>query len=164
MAPNSSDPEPSSLTCQSNGHCSNSQELLDQELATSHTAPQVALMEGGRFVACKRFSFVYSIRFRFWLTFWKVSKDCFYTKLNINAVCKESLQKIVKRDQKNDITPGSIPHATLKITQTTWTAPICSWPPLLNRFAQESPSSQNWYHSLSAKKSREVFICFTFTF
>ena len=45
-----------------NGHNSNYQELQDQARAISHTARQVALMEGGRFVACKRFSFVYSIR------------------------------------------------------------------------------------------------------
>ena len=45
-----------------NGQNFTSQELQDQARAISHTALQVALMEGGRFVACKRFSFVYSIR------------------------------------------------------------------------------------------------------
>ena len=62
-------PEPSSYHHpeyeNQNGPNFTSQELQDQALATSHTAPQVALMEGGRFVACKRFSFVYSIGFRF---------------------------------------------------------------------------------------------------
>ena len=32
------------------GHTFNSQELQDQARAISHTAPQVALMEGGRFI------------------------------------------------------------------------------------------------------------------
>ena len=39
-----------------NGHNSNYQELQDQARAISHTGPQVALMEGGRFT---RSSFVY---------------------------------------------------------------------------------------------------------
>ena len=50
------------------GHNSNYQELQDQARAISHTAPQVALMEGGRFT---RFSFVYKIRFKFCLNFWQ---------------------------------------------------------------------------------------------
>ena len=45
-----------------NGQNFTSQELQDQARAISRTALQVALMEGGRFNACKRFSFVYSIR------------------------------------------------------------------------------------------------------
>ena len=110
-------PEPSSYYHpeQENQHGHNfiSQELQDQELAISRTALQVALMEGGRLqkiLIC----LLNKIQILF-----DFSKDCFYIKLNVVAVCKESLQKIVKRVQKNDITPGSIPHATLKITQTT---------------------------------------------